>query len=62
MSFKFKDSNQPELEQLWGRFVPSLTPEQTDLSIKLWQKIKARKQVEQKLASFKEPVDSQKDT
>jgi hypothetical protein len=49
MTLKRKDSNQPELEQLWGRFLPPLTPEQIDLSIKLCQKIKARKQLERKL-------------
>ena len=46
MYLKPKDSTQTELKQLWGEFVPSLTPEQTDLSIKLWQKIKLRRERE----------------
>ncbi len=62
MTLKRKDSNQPELEQLWGRFLPPLTPEQIDLSIKLCQKIKARKQLERKLGLFNEAADSQNDT
>jgi hypothetical protein len=47
MSFNPEDNAQTELKQLWGRNVPPLTPEQIDLSIKLWQKIKVRKQREQ---------------
>lgn len=42
------DSNREELKQLWGGFVPPLTPEQIDLSIKLCQKIKSRREREQK--------------
>ena len=59
MSFKPKDSSQAELKHLWGGFVPALTPEQTELSVKLWQKIEARKQLEQKIQFPKGPVDSQ---
>lgn len=44
-----KDSEQTELKRLWGSFVPPLTPEQIELSIKIWEKIKTRKQREQKL-------------
>lgn len=50
MSSESVDSRQADLKQLWGGGnVPPLTPEQTDLSLKLWQKIKTRKQREQKL-------------
>lgn len=45
------DSTQAELKQLWGGRVPTLTPEEIDLSIKLWQKIKARREREQQLES-----------
>jgi hypothetical protein len=38
------DGNQSKLKQLWGEFMPALTPEQADLSVKLWQKIQDRKQ------------------
>lgn len=48
MSAKPQDSTQAELRQLWGRNVPPLTSEEIDLSIKVWHKIKARKQREQK--------------
>lgn len=37
------DSNQRQLKQLWGEFMPALTPEQAEISVKLWQKIQARK-------------------
>ncbi len=47
MSPKIQDNNRAELKQLWGRNVPPLTPDEIDLSIKVWQKIKARKQQEQ---------------
>ena len=48
MSLEPTDSRKEELKQLWGGGkVPPLTVEQTDLSIKLWQKIKKRKQREQ---------------
>lgn len=43
MSSKPEDNTQTALKQLWGEFVPPLTSEQIDLSIKLWPKIKARK-------------------
>ena len=36
--------NEKQLKQLWGGKVPHLTPEQVDLSIQLWRKIKLRKQ------------------
>ena len=49
MSLKSKDSRQAELRQLWAGKVPPLTPEQTEVSLKLWQKIKARRQREQEL-------------
>lgn len=48
MSLEPTDSNKEELKQLWGGGkVPPLTVEETDLSIKLWQKIQKRKQREQ---------------
>ena len=43
MSVKSKDSHQA-LKQLWGEFVPSLTPEQVELATRVWQKIKLRQQ------------------
>lgn len=44
MSFKSSlDITPPELKQLWGSFVPSLTPEQIDLAVQLCPKIKQRK-------------------
>ena len=46
MSLKLSDSTQPELKLLWGARVPRLTPEEIDLSIQVWQKIKARRQRE----------------
>jgi hypothetical protein len=49
MSFEHQDSSKVELKQLWGYGkVPALTPEEIDLSLKLWQKIKRRKQRDQK--------------
>ncbi|HEY9710493.1 MAG TPA: hypothetical protein V6D48_19955 [Oculatellaceae cyanobacterium] len=48
MSLEPTDSNKEELKQLWGGGkVPPLTVEETDLSLKLWQKIQKRKQREQ---------------
>ena len=48
MSLEPTDSRKEELKQLWGGGkVPPLTVEQTDLSLKLWQKIQKRKQREQ---------------
>lgn len=47
MHFKNKDSNQAVLKNLWGRNVPPLTSEEVELSIQVWQKIKARRQREQ---------------
>ncbi len=42
------DSRKEELKHLWGGGqVPPLTVEQTELSLKLWEKIKKRKQREQ---------------
>ena len=38
------DSTEAELKQLWPGSVPPLTPEQRELAIQLWQKIKARQQ------------------
>ena len=37
------DDSNHQLKQLWGEFMPALTPEQAELSVKLWQKIQARK-------------------
>ncbi|HEY9638433.1 MAG TPA: hypothetical protein V6D14_33910 [Coleofasciculaceae cyanobacterium] len=52
MSFEALDGSKADLKQLWGGGkVPPLTPEETDLSLKLWNKIKLRKQREQKLES-----------
>ena len=45
--------NRQALKQLWGEFVPALTPEQVELATKMWQKIKARKQRGQKLEILK---------
>lgn len=47
MQFKNKDSHQAVLKNLWGRNVPPLTLEEIELSVQVWQKIKARKQREQ---------------
>jgi hypothetical protein len=42
-------SLEEELKQLWGGGnIPHLTREQVELSLKLWQKIKKRKQLSQK--------------
>lgn len=41
---KQPDNSRHELKQLWGEFLPPLTPEQAELSVKLWQKIQVRKQ------------------
>lgn len=38
------DKSGSQLRQLWGEFLPPLSPEQAQLSVKLWQKIQARKQ------------------
>jgi hypothetical protein len=38
------NANLSQLKQLWGEFLPPLTPEQAQLSVQLWQKIQARKQ------------------
>jgi hypothetical protein len=52
MSVEPSANKEAELRQLWGGgTVPPLTPNEIDLSIKLWQKIKTRKQREQKLRS-----------
>lgn len=48
MLSKFNENTQSVLKQLWGRNVPPLTEDQIDISIKVWQKIQARKQREQK--------------
>ena len=42
------DSIQAQLKQLWSGKVPPLTPEQTDIALQLWRKIKARREREQK--------------
>lgn len=47
MSLKPKDTPLTELKQLWGESIPSLTPEQIELSIQLWNKIKVRREREQ---------------
>ncbi len=38
------DNSVSQLRQLWGEFLPPLSPEQAQLSVQLWQKIQARKQ------------------
>jgi len=58
MSFQPNSSVQAALKQLWGEKVPSLTPEQIDLSIQIWQKIKTRKQREHDVKSVKKSVDA----
>ena len=47
MHLKNRDSNQTVLVSLWGRNVPPLTAEEVELSVQVWQKIKARRQREQ---------------
>ena len=42
MSSKLNENTQTVLKQLWGRNVTPLTEEEIELSIKVWQKIKAR--------------------
>jgi hypothetical protein len=42
------DRTQAELKQLWSGEVPPLTPEQIDIALQLWRKIKARREREQK--------------
>ena len=55
MSSNLPDKNKTELSQLWGGGqVPPLTSDEIDLSLKLWQKIKSRKQREQKLGGEKQ--------
>jgi hypothetical protein len=50
MPFDSPDTSTADLKQLWGGGqVPPLTPEQTALSLKLWQKIQTRKEREQKV-------------
>jgi len=44
MHSQYKDNQQAILKQLWGRNVPPLTSEEVELSLKVWQKIAARKQ------------------
>ncbi len=51
MSQQPNDSTQVDLKQLWGGRVPVLTPEQADLAIKVWHKIKARREREQQVES-----------
>lgn len=48
MLSRLNENTQAVLKQLWGSNVPQLTEDQIDLSIKVWQKIQARKQREQK--------------
>ena len=48
MSYKSQNNTQDQLKQLWGRNVPPLTSDEIELSIKVWQKIEARRQREQK--------------
>ncbi|WP_158260573.1 hypothetical protein [Chlorogloea sp. CCALA 695] len=42
------DITQAELKQLWSGEVPPLIPEQIDIELQLWRKIKARREQEQK--------------
>ena len=58
MSFKPQSNTQAQLKQLWGGFVPPLTPEQIDIALKVLQKIKTRKQRSSKL----EPSESRHDS
>lgn len=56
MPFESPDlsTNTTDLKQLWGGGqVPPLTPEQTALSLKLWQKIQTRKQRDQQVRAEK---------
>jgi hypothetical protein len=53
------NNRKEELRQLWGGGqVPPLNLEQTELSLKLWQKIKKRKQREQQLMSQEGQLES----
>lgn len=55
MSSELPDRSKADLSQLWGGGqVPPLTSEQIDLSLKLWQKIKTRKQREQQQGGDKQ--------
>ena len=47
MQFKNRDNNQAVLKSLWGQNIPHLTSEEVELSVRVWQKIKARRQREQ---------------
>lgn len=59
MSSELPDTSKADLRQLWGGGkVPSLSSEEIDLSLKLWQKIKSRKQREQKLGVEKKMNES----
>ncbi len=59
MSSEMPDRSKADLSQLWGGGkVPSLSSEEIDLSLKLWQKIKTRKQREQKLSGEKKMHES----
>jgi hypothetical protein len=40
------DKTEAELKQLWSGKVPPLTPEQRDVALQLWQKIKTRRERE----------------
>ena len=40
------DKTQAELKQLWLGKVPPLTPEQINVALQLWQKIKTRRERE----------------
>jgi len=55
MEIQPNDSREKELKQLWGGGrVPPLTREEVELSLKLWQKIKKRKQRFLKMQGFEE--------
>jgi hypothetical protein len=40
------EKTEAELKQLWSGKVPPLTPEQIDIALQLWQKIKTRRERE----------------
>jgi hypothetical protein len=42
------DKTEAELKQLWLGKVPPLTPEQIDVALQLWQKIKTRTEREKR--------------
>lgn len=60
MSYRHQDNVQAELKQLWGGTeIPPLTPEQITVALQLWQKIKAMKLREEKMATSQQQPTEQ---